>query len=361
MISRAFRLVKRAHFLHFASATPRRFGNNRLQRFNSYEANDCRYEMTLNKFKKERQHLIENEYLLFLQEMRQYFFRGAYDLYNANFMKTILTNSMKRNPEYQLSSIVYFRKKRRHLTYDSNTDFYLDVKDYMDDFYTMRNEEIQETFKDLCLEYDNAARVILRCIEEGDFELFTLLHDNRPYTLMLPSVTRGHGRDSSLEKGPLADLKYIVKISMNELKEHQLLSIDSVHFEEAHHWTVFQANILTIYDKIYKQTGQEEEDLKKDGSLKELLQSEEKLLWNRVKDDCSERWKRYQQDHYSLEQQNFAALEFDETATQDNPQTHEQQATDATTVTQVIGEDEIQVIEGDIIVIEDDTDNQSKS
>lgn len=304
--------------------------------------------------------MIENEYLLFLQEMRQYFFRGAYDLYNANFMKTILTSSMKRNPEYQLFSIVYFRKRRRHITFDTATDFFLDVKEYMDDFYTLRNEEILETFKDLCLEYDNAARVILRCVEEGDFELYRLLHDNRPYTLLLPTLPRGQGRDSSLGKGPLAELKDMVKICMNELREHQLLSIDSLYCEEAHHWTVFQANILTIYDKIYKQTGLEEEDLKKDASLKELLESEEKLLWTKVKTDCTERWKRYQQDHFSLEQQNLAALEFEDAAAQEGAQPAGQSPTDDSSVAQVIGEDEIQVIEGDIIIIEDEPQEQKK-
>lgn len=247
------------------------------------ERDMCRYEMILDKFKKEQQPAIQSEYLLFLQEMRQYFFRGAYDLYNTGFLKFMLRNSLKRDPEYQLYSIVYFRKKRRHTDYETVEEYYREVKDFMEDFYTLRNDEIRDTFKDLSLEYELAAKVIFESLGDDDFEMQGLVHDSRPYSYMLPQISRSVGYDSSIDRQSLADMKDVIRISMTELRSHTMLEIDHDHFIEANHWTIFQANILTVYDKIYKQTGLEEEDLKRDQSTKEMLESEEKKIWNSIK------------------------------------------------------------------------------
>lgn len=224
----------------------------RLPRFFSDQKkpNPCKYEARLDNFKAITQPRLHSEYSLFLQEMRQYFHRDAYNLYDLTFLKHILKNSTKRDTEYQISSIVYFRKKRRYTDFNNDDEFFNDVKSYMNDFYEQRNGEIASTFKDLCLDYEIAAQAIFDQLSKNDQELHSLLNDNTLYTKLIPSIYNQLCDETNQKVSKALELMG---------KEEHILILSKPNPEEA--WIHYVANHVRMFDEIFKHTGLEEEDL----------------------------------------------------------------------------------------------------
>ena len=219
---------------------------------------ECKYEKQIETFREGLKKYIHEDYSLFLQEMRQYFHRDAYNLYDIKFIKNILRNSMKRSPENQISSIVYSRKKRRLLDkLHLDEEYFGQIKEYMDEFYDQRNGEISGAFDDLCLKYELAANVIFDYLSRNDSEIYKLLHDNTYYSNML------HSRIGENDITP--ELLKQANKSIDSLLEYEDLLELPPHIiaksGELEH-VFFVSNLLRAYDRIHKATALEEEDLR---------------------------------------------------------------------------------------------------
>ena len=237
----------------------------------------CPFETKIAVFQSTRVKDLEQEYSIFLQDIRQYFQRGStYDLYNLTFIKQILSYSMKRYSLYQISSIVYFRKVRRYKKYATDTEYYFDVKQYMNDFYYQRSEEINDTLKDLCLVYDVAAEVIFESLGKEDKEIFLMLHDNKYFVELLPP-----------QQLPYKEAQEKLTTAFNVMKDQEmLLEINDDERRGDDIWIIYTANLLKSYDRAFDATGLEEEDIREFSKLfgkLEYMESVENSMMEKVK------------------------------------------------------------------------------
>lgn len=212
----------------------------------------CPFEAKLELFQKVKLRELEQEYCLFLQDIKQYYHKGnIYDLYDITFIRQILRHSQRKYPLYQMSSIVYYRKLRRFKPYDTDSQYYVDARNYMNDFYTQRSDEISDTLADLCLEYDLAAKVIFERIAKEDAEIHSMLHDNKFFIELLDP------------KPPSSTANSILVTAMNALKDDfVLLEIDDDTRRGDDVWIVYMANLIKAYDVAFQKSGLDEEDIR---------------------------------------------------------------------------------------------------
>lgn len=211
----------------------------------------CMFDAKVDNFNKTKCKMLADRYSMFLQDLRQYYHRGnCYDLYNVTFIKQILKQSMNRYPEYQISSIVYFRKVRRFKPRSTDNEFYKDVRSYLDDFYHQRNEEISDTLKDLCLQYDLAAKTIFESLGKEDMEIYKMLHSNNYYLSLLD------------ENKQLEDPYAKLSTAISMLRDYDaFLEVDDEVRRGDDIWVIFVSNLLNLKDAIYEATGMDEEDI----------------------------------------------------------------------------------------------------
>ena len=217
---------------------------------------DCAYEDKLQHFKRTMLLDLDYEYDLFLQDMRQFFLRDGIDLYNLTFLKNFLKNSMKRDADVQVSSIIFFRKKRRHLTFLSEDQYFWEINKHVEEFYDQRYHQISKTFSDLCLHYDKAAKVIFESLAKEDQELYQLLHDNQYFVKLIGS--------SLLMNSKEYEDKVSKAFSILKSHQEQLIEVDDDIRERGAEleWILYMANLIRAYDRIYEATGLEEEDVR---------------------------------------------------------------------------------------------------
>ena len=217
---------------------------------------DCAYEQKLQLFKRNMLSDLDYEYDLFLQDMRQFFLRDGIDLYNLTFLKNFLRNSMKRDADIQVSSIIFFRKERRHLSFVTEEEYFEEIQKHVNEFYDQRYHQISKTFADLCLHYDKAAKVIFDNLAKEDHELYQLLHDNQYFVKLIGSklLDRAKDYESHISRA----------IAILKEQQNNLIEFDDDIRERAHdlEWILYMANLIRAYDRIYEELGLEEEDVR---------------------------------------------------------------------------------------------------
>jgi hypothetical protein len=217
---------------------------------------DCAYEEKLQDFKKSMLSDLDYEYDLFLQEMRQFFLRDGIDLYNLTFLKNFLKNSMKRDADVQVGSVIFFRKKRRHLTFPNEDHYFQEINKHVEEFYDQRYHQISKTFSDLCLHYDRAAKVIFDNLAKEDNELYQLLHDNQYFVKLIGCKLLDRSKDY--------DQHISRAIAILKDQQENLIEFDDEIRERATEveWVLYMANLIRAYDRIYHEVGLEEEDVR---------------------------------------------------------------------------------------------------
>jgi hypothetical protein len=157
---------------------------------------------------------------------------------------------MNLYPEYQISSIVYFRKIRRFKPRTTDNEFYKDVRGYLDHFYCQRNEKISEALKDLCLQYDLAAKTIFESLGQEDMEISKMLNSNNLFLHQL--------EENKDFKDPYVGLSKAISM----LRDYDdFLQVDDDVRRGDDIWVIFVSNLLNLKDAIYREAGMDEEDI----------------------------------------------------------------------------------------------------